>query len=548
MNKIRCKRRDEGSALITGVIVMMMVAMFGLAYLTLTSTSLMRAKREERRATTICLAEAGLEYVIAQVITQAEANDGNIVTQTVNTDTVLDSLRTGGTGSVVVTALTSETATVTSTANYTGLTESIRVRLKIKQIGIWNNAIFAGIGQSGRGINGNVDIRGSVHILGDGDPFSDANGNGVRDGAEPFVDLNGNGVFEPLLGDTFTDSDSNGVWSPAESYQDTNLNGQYDSPLTATELATDFGGTALIGNNYSGIPAGLQSKIPTLTLENIGGESVQSLFAELRVKHGKVNVSGSASVGDPNVAGNSYKEKVDGCYVTDGYGGNQGTGSVYSDNSFTQGYDCGDRIPFPSLLSPYTDPSTGTAYSTYEQYLNDKSTSISHTTITGETPSFTDGSGGNTITWDQPTRTLTVSGIVKMGGALNLGTKDETMYYAGRGTIFCQGGSVYVHGNVLPKTMFPTTDVMGVISKYDIEFATGEGESQLSSAGAWYAQRKIKSAKQNAFAGTYVANYFDMGTNVPSIFQVPSLSDNLPPGMPGGEGIVAVQVTSWRHL
>ena len=548
MSKSRSK--NEGSALVTAIIVMMMVSMFGLAYLTLTSTSLMRARREERRAATQYLAEAGLEYVIAQVIDTATANGGTISSQTINTDTVLDSLKTGGTGSVVVTALSSKTATVTSTANYTGLTERIRVRLKIKHVGIWDNAIFGGIGQSGRGINGNVDIRGSVHILGDGDPFTDTNGNGVWDAAEPFVDGNGNGVFEPLLGETFTDVDGNGVWSPEETYQDNNLNGIYDSPLTATDLdtAADLSGTALIGNNYSGIPSTLQDKIPTLTPEDVGGETVQTLLAELRVKHGKVNISGSASAGRPNVTGNAYKEKLDGCYVTDGYGGNQNTNNVFADNGHTQGYDLGDRVPFPSLQRPYTDPITGASYSSYEQYLNANSASISHNTITVATPSFTEGSGSNTISWDQATKTLTVSGIVRMGGTLNLGTKSDTIYYSGKGTIFCQGESVYVHGSVLPKTVFPTTDVMGVISKNDIEFATGDGEAQLYAAGAWYAQRQIKSAKQNKFAGTYVSNYFDMGTNVPSIYQVPALAKNLPPGMPGGEGIYAAQVLSWRHL
>ena len=543
------KSKNEGSALVTAIIVMLMVSMFGLAYLTLTSTSLMRAKREERRATTQYLAEAGLEYVIAQLIEQATASDGVINSQTVNTDTVLDSLKTGGTGSVVVTAVSGNTATVTSTANYTGLSESIRVRLRIRKIGIWNNAIFAGIGQSGRGINGNVDIRGSVHILGDGDPFSDTNGNGVWDPAETILGDNGNGIFEPLLGETFIDADGNGVWSPAESYQDTNLNGQYDDPLTATDLATDLGGSALIGNNYSGIPAALQSKIPAVPAEDVGGETVQTLWAELRVKHGRVDVSGTASVGQTNVTGNAYKEKLDGTYVTDGYGGNQGTGNVHSDNGYTQGYDLGDRLGFPSLQNPYTDSSTGIDYATYDAYLVANSALVTNTTIDKNTASFTEGSGGNTISWNQTTLTLTVNGIVRIDGdAINLATKGDTIKFAGNGTIYAETGSVYVHGSVMPNTTFPTIDGLGVIAKLDIEFATGSGESQLSSAGAWYAQRSIKSAKQNNFAGTYVSNYFDMGTNVPSIFQVPTLADNLPPGMPGSEGVYAAQVLSWRHL
>jgi hypothetical protein len=45
-----------------------------------------------------------------------------------------------------------------------------------------------------------------------------------------------------------------------------------------------------------------------------------------------------------------------------------------------------------------------------------------------------------------------------------------------------------------------------------------------------------------------VSNYFDMGTNVPAIFQVPSLADNLPQGMVGAYPILAFQHVSWREL
>ena len=75
------------------------------------------------------------------------------------------------------------------------------------------------------------------------------------------------------------------------------------------------------------------------------------------------------------------------------------------------------------------------------------------------------------------------------------------------------------------------------------------GYQSLNGAGAWYAQRKMVSAKQNQFAGTYVADYFDMGTNVPSIYQVPTLATNLPPGMPGGKNAFTIaSVFSWKRL
>ena len=550
---IRAWRRansNKGAALLTGLIVMIVVSMLGIAYLALTSTNLVRANRDERRAAAFYLAEAGMEYVISQIVDDAETNGGTIVSQTYDSEivTLLDSLRSGATGSVTVTADSGPTATIVSNATYRGITERIQARVKIKNAGIWNNAIFAGIGQSGRGINGNVDIRGSVHILGYGDPFSDSNGNGVWDPAEPFDDANGNGIFEPDLGETFTDTDGNGVWTPAESYEDQNFNGVYDPPLTATDLATDLSGDANIGNNYNGIPSTLQDKIPALVDQQFNGETVQTLNAELRVKHGKVNISGSANVGSPDVVGNALKETLDGCYVTDGYGGNKGADGVYSDNSTGQRYDLGDRLSFPSLLSEYTDPDTGLTYTTYENYLVANSLLVPVPKIDNTVSSFAYTDGTNSLTWDQDTSTLTIAGIVRINGNLDLSANDSTVNYSGNGTLFAQG-SICVHGHVMPATMFPATDSMGCIARQNIEFATGIGESQLFAAGAWYAQGTIRSGKQSNFAGTYVANYFDMGNQVPSIFQVPTLAQNLPPGMPGGNiTIYTAQILSWRHL
>ncbi|HUV04889.1 MAG TPA: pilus assembly PilX N-terminal domain-containing protein [Armatimonadota bacterium] len=540
-------KSDKGSALVTGLIVMLMVALLGCAYVTLSMNNLLRVGRDERRATAFYLAEAGLEYVIAQILAQAEST-GVISAQTFDTTAQLGDLCSGATGQVVVLPDTGANtlATVTSSATHRGITETVRVRLKIKSVGVWNNAIFAGIGQSGRGINGNVDIRGSVHILGEGDPYSDFNTNGQRDEAEAYIDSNGNGKYDS--GEPFTDTDGSGIWSDSEPYQDNNLNGMYDPPLTATELATDISGTAYVGNNYSGIPADLEAKIPALIPEEFSGEWVKTLEAELRVKHGKVNISGSATVGSPNVAGNSVKETLDGVYVSDGWGGNKGSSGVYADNGTTQVYDLGDRVPFPGLMDPYTDPATGISYGTHEAYLDSNSLTITESDIKSGVASFSHSdAAGNSIDWNDTSKTLTIQGIVRINGDLDLSAKGTTIYFADSGTLFSKG-TVKVHGSVMPKTMFPTADAMGCIAKYDIEFATGGGEAQLKAAGAWYAQRTIKSAKQNQFAGTYVANYFELGTNVPNIYQVPALAQNLPPGMPGGDNITAVYILSWVHV
>ncbi|MFQ3588105.1 MAG: hypothetical protein SNJ76_10660 [Fimbriimonadaceae bacterium] len=38
-----------------------------------------------------------------------------------------------------------------------------------------------------------------------------------------------------------------------------------------------------------------------------------------------------------------------------------------------------------------------------------------------------------------------------------------------------------------------------------------------------------------------------MGTNVPSIYQVPSLVPNMPPSMPGDKMMLSLRIRSWRE-
>jgi hypothetical protein len=65
----------------------------------------------------------------------------------------------------------------------------------------------------------------------------------------------------------------------------------------------------------------------------------------------------------------------------------------------------------------------------------------------------------------------------------------------------------------------------------------------------FFAGNEIVSAKQNQIAGTFVSTSFDMGNNVPKIYQVPSLKDNLPPGLIGSKPIwvtTGFQERSWQ--
>jgi hypothetical protein len=102
----------------------------------------------------------------------------------------------------------------------------------------------------------------------------------------------------------------------------------------------------------------------------------------------------------------------------------------------------------------------------------------------------------------------------------------------------------------LPATAssFPTTNAIGVISEGSIDIATGGGESNARITGAFYAQNTIRSNKQTQTAGTWVSQNFDLGNQVPRIYQVPLLAKNLPPGMPGADPYFFIKTVYWREV
>jgi hypothetical protein len=145
---------------------------------------------------------------------------------------------------------------------------------------------------------------------------------------------------------------------------------------------------------------------------------------------------------------------------------------------------------------------------------------------------------------------IIIRGIVYINGDLRVQSipGNKVMRYTGRGSLVTTG-SMYIGTDIIPAAAsFPVNHVMGFISRRRIDLATGGGDSQLMLAGAFYAQEAINSAKQNELLGTFVSSYFSM-QNVPRMYQVPSLPDNLPPGMPGSGRIwiKSVRIDSWRE-
>lgn len=371
-------------------------------------------------------------------------------------------------------------------------TQKVRsdLRVTVRRLTVWDNAIFGGAGQGGNAINGNVQVRGSVHVIG-----------------------------EP--GDVI-----------------------------------DSSGTAFIINNYSNLLADYGAegaKLPSLPTIMYNGESVQTLDAEVRVKFGTIDLGGTATWGAPDATLNGYKETLDGFYNDATLNVNSGSAGVYADEE--SGYDAAG-MTFPTLDDPYYDVATATAYAQHRVFLNATAMTVPVPEISDDVAAFSYSDGlGNSIDWSPATATLQITGIVKIVGDLDLAVKNHPVNYAGTGTIFSTG-DIRIHDNVLPTGDYLDTSSspvhnLGLIADADMELAAGPGESAIKVMAALYAEGLTTIEKQSNVAGAVVAQGFDLGNQVPSVWQVPKLATHLPPGMPGSGPLLfvsGVAVTNWYHV
>ncbi len=500
-NGRRGLHNERGSLLIISYMIIFMLVAFGGAAVILSINDSKVSQRQKRTMEAFHIAEAGIERAIYDLRTDflndsssPSWSDGTINTFTIGPNTgsfysipYASTSLNSGSYAVTVKNVTgvNDSIWVRSTGTLGDISQTIEVYAKIESLSPWDNAIFAGSGAAGAMVNGNVNISGSVHILGSG--------------------------------------------------------------LTSSDYAIDLGGTAeLVRNNYSSMEAGLFAKVPTLPTTVVNGETVYTLSSELRIKHGKVGLSGSSTVGEPNVAGNSWKEFVDATYVTDGYGGNQGTNSVYSDNGWSNSYDLGDSVSFPSLSDPYS------GYATYQSYLRANALVLNSaaqlTQLASITPtsSFTYSGANGSISMDGAGH-MTVSGVVYIeGGDLNLNKAgaNKTINYTGAGSILVTGNAnINVNLETTGNSSFPN-DIVGIMTPGNMTF----NEANINIMGLFYAEGRITAQKQTDIIGTIVSNYFDFGTNVPAIFQVPETVNHLPSGMIGQSGAWVMRIVSWQKL
>ena len=491
-NILKKLNNERGSLLIISYFMIIILLGIGTVFVLFSTNESRIAERQRLTTTAFHIAEAGIEralYDLRQdfiLDTTPSWADGDINSHTAGpnfasfyTMPYSDTTFNGGSYSVQLQNTNTDDVWLQSTGTLSGVGHSVLVYVKMINVSPWNNAIFGGSGASGSMINGNVDIRGSVHILGDG--------------------------------------------------------------LAAGDFAIDLGGTSeLVGNNYNGLDPTLEAKVPALPTTVFNGEVVETLSAELRVKEGLVGLSGSSTVGDANVAGNSEKETVDAAYVTDGYGGNLGAANVHSDNGTSNGYDLGEVVSFPNLT---TEAYSG--YPSYQDYLAAHSLVLT-TELNNITPnsSFAYSNGDGSIAMDG-NGNLTISGVVYIDGDNDLNMSkvgsDKTINYVGNGSILVEGNAqIDVNLVTSGNNSFPN-NILGIMTPNNIGF----NEASIDVMGLFYAEGTVQIQKQTDIMGTVITNYFDMGTNVPSIYQVPETLNNLPAGLIGQETVTWYLLVAW---
>ena len=499
---------ERGAALVVTLIIFLALAMIAAISVQVSETEMNIAGNYLNRSRALLAAEAGQAQAEAVMNMNAEMTDADSLIYLINGDSALPNAHFK-----VAMDTTMPLRKVLSVGHsIQGGVAAIEVtyRHRLSPFNIWNNAVFAGHGQNSMSIRGNVGIHGSVHILGDGEPYIDANGNGVWDAGEPYTDANHDGT--------------------------------HDAPMTADSIGLSMSGSASLTNNYDGMSATLASRLPALPTTPYGGEAVQTLDAELRLKNGRIELDGTGTVGSANVSGGApaVKETFDGVYVTDGYTGSQGESGVYSDNGTGSGYDLQEgKLEMPNMDKPYTDE-FGTNHTSYMTYLKSKSLVITGDLILeeGVTTTLITGGGGS-IALDAAGN-LTVTGMVYVEGNIILkGT--GTIEYDGKFSLISEG-DITVDVDLVTKGIFPTDDAGGFIAHGGINL--GGDKSQLEVMGAFFAQEEIITSKQTQVAGTLVSNYFG-ATQVPDIYQVPELVKNMPPGLPGGGD---VYMYTWQRV
>jgi hypothetical protein len=145
---------------------------------------------------------------------------------------------------------------------------------------------------------------------------------------------------------------------------------------------------------------------------------------------------------------------------------------------------------------------------------------------------FQDPEGRGSISMDGQGN-LKISGAVYIAGPVSTGPgrtidgieESKSIRYVGTGTILAEG-DVRIGTNLVTAGLrsFPQ-NIMGIMTPGSVTFE----RANVAAMGVFYGQESIVVTKQTSVAGSLVSNFVNMGSQVPSVYQVPAVMDNLPP-------------------
>ena len=213
LQKIKIKaKNNKGSTILAAYVLIVLLLGLGASFVVISVNESLAAERQRRTVVALGIAEAGIERAVYDLrqdfvadLTSPSWSDGVINSYVIGPDTgnfysipYSSTTLNGGSYAVQVKNIAGETDEIwiKSVGTFGDEIQTLQVYAKMNNSSIWNNAIFAGAGAAGAMVNGNVNIRGSVHILSSG--LSSTDTVISMGGTAELVGNNYNGLAQPF--------------------------------------------------------------------------------------------------------------------------------------------------------------------------------------------------------------------------------------------------------------------------------------------------------------------------------------------------------------
>lgn len=320
----------DGIALVTILLIVVVVGILTTGSLLLSVSNLRLSKNDASSTQALAVAQAGSAYWRAELVSlyaymvenfelyeeaiEQYIADGNQVicgnylaigvdedrdgTPDIGQDEALPTLEVpfradGPGGEAVVTFRTRGAAVVLDArGRFGGARARVVDEFSVSTVDIWNNAVFAGNSAANATIDGRAEIRGSVHVLGEG--------------------------------------------------------------LTSSDMALDLTGSFGMGNTYKDLSKSLDVTAASMRLTNDDPHDLCATLRAKRgyVKLDGSSQIGYQEASHTDV----YVDNVTGIYTNDGIQGGTINENVFSLNGMTAAYDAGNSFQFPRLedINPVT--------------------------------------------------------------------------------------------------------------------------------------------------------------------------------------------------